>query len=148
MYCQPTSDRYLPTYMTNLTTNQRKAVEAMPATAREIADILGYKTTSGVYDLIRRAGQRDPTFVFESEDGVWDYIRVEQEPPIVMADGGTVADDPLTRPHIGFRPPKTRRSRKLRTTIYQSWNWSFEHDSPRPSRYLPSFPSDRATATW
>ena len=96
MYCQPTSDRYLPTYMTNLTTNQRKAVEAMPATAREIADILGYKTTSGVYDLIRRAGQRDPTFVFESEDGVWDYIRVEQEPPIVMADGGTVADDVTT----------------------------------------------------
>jgi hypothetical protein len=70
----------------NLTTNQRKAVEAMPATAQEIADDLGYSSVSGVYDLIRRASNRDESFVFNSDDGgVWDYDRV-------ATDGGTVTE--------------------------------------------------------
>ncbi|QSG06348.1 hypothetical protein [Halapricum desulfuricans] len=81
--------------MTNLTKNQKKAVEAMPATAREIADVLNYASTSGVYDLLRRAERRDSTITFSSENGVWDYQRVEAEKPVVT-DGGT-ATAPGTR---------------------------------------------------
>lgn len=77
--------------MDNLTPNQRKAAEAMPATARQIADTLGYESTSGVYDLLKRAERRDPTFKFSSDDGTWDYERVDMEPPL-MADGGTVSE--------------------------------------------------------
>jgi hypothetical protein len=66
-----------------LTTNQKAMAEAMPATAQKIADVLGYTSVSGVYDLIRRAGARDPSYTFDSdESGVWDYTRV-------AADGGT-----------------------------------------------------------
>ncbi|WP_143421015.1 hypothetical protein [Halorubrum halodurans] len=63
----------------------------MPATARQIADILGYKSTSGVYDLLKRAERRDPTFKFSSENGVWDYSRVEMEKPLVT-DGGVIPE--------------------------------------------------------
>jgi hypothetical protein len=67
----------------NLTTNQKKATEAMPATAQQIATTLGYSSVSGVYDLVRRASKRDPSYVFDSdENGVWDYTRI-------AADGGT-----------------------------------------------------------
>lgn len=76
--------------MTNLTTNQRKAVETIDrrngATAREIADVLGYSSVSGVYDLLRRAAKRDPTYIFDSDnEGVWTYDRV-------AADGGTAVE--------------------------------------------------------
>ena len=79
--------------MTNLTTNQKKAVEAMPATAREIADVLGYQSTSGVYDLLKRAERRDPAIVFSSEDGVWNCRQV-------ASDGGTeTATQPMNTTH-------------------------------------------------
>lgn len=77
--------------MTNLTSNQKIAVEEMPATARDIADALGYQSTSGVYDLLKRAERRDPSFKFSSENGVWDYERVEAETPLVT-DGGAVVE--------------------------------------------------------
>jgi hypothetical protein len=83
--------------MKTLTTNQKTAVEAMPATAREIADTLGYTSTSGVYDLLRRAENRDPSYTFSSENGVWDYNRIETEKPI-MTDGGT-ATEPAPTTH-------------------------------------------------
>lgn len=82
--------------MENLTPNQQTAVSEMPATARELADVLGYKSTSGVYDLIKRAEKRNPGFSFSSDDnGVWDYERVETETPL-MADGGTATAAPTT----------------------------------------------------
>ena len=60
-------------YLDSLTTNQRIAVETIGddgATASEIAEALGYKSTSGAYDIIRRlraAGVRIP----EPEEGVY-----------------------------------------------------------------------------
>lgn len=86
--------------MTNLTTNQRKAVEAMPATAKEIAEELGYASTSGVYDLLRRASTRDPSYLFDSDhNGVWSYQRV-------ASDGGSVAANPDPVTH---RVPTARK---------------------------------------
>jgi hypothetical protein len=67
--------------MQNLTPNQKKAVDAMPATAEDIADVLDYSSTSGVYKLLKRAERRDPTLAFTSDDGVWTCQRV-------AADGG------------------------------------------------------------
>ncbi|TQQ81894.1 hypothetical protein [Halonotius roseus] len=42
-----------------------------------------------MYDLFRRAEQRDPSYSFSSEDGEWQYERV-------AADGGVVAAEPTT----------------------------------------------------
>lgn len=72
--------------MNDLTPNQQTAVDEMPATASEIANALDYQSTSGVYDLVSRAERRDPSYVFTSEDGVWDYERV-------ASDGGTATED-------------------------------------------------------
>lgn len=62
----------------------------MPATAQEIADVLGYSSVSGVYDLLRRASDRSPGLVFDSDDnGVWTCNEV-------AADGGTTTEEPTT----------------------------------------------------
>lgn len=79
----------------NLTTNQQTAIDAMPATANELADVLGYKSTSGVYDLLKRAEKRDPSIVIHSEDGVWTYEQT-------ASDGGTKTQtqtQPMTESH-------------------------------------------------
>lgn len=73
--------------MTNLTTNQQNAIDAMPATAQEIADILDYQSTSGVYDLLRRAERREPSIVINSNDGIWNYQQT-------ASDGGTAQPEP------------------------------------------------------
>lgn len=70
---------------TTLTPTQQTAIDAMPATAADLASVLGYKTTSGVYDLLRRAQKRDPGLALESDDGVWSARRV-------AADGGVTVD--------------------------------------------------------
>jgi hypothetical protein len=89
--------------MTNLTPNQQKAVSVMPATASEIADHLGYHSTSGVYDLLKRAERRDPTVSFTSTDGVWDCQRV-------VSDGGTTtaAAPATTRMTTGEKSSRTK----------------------------------------
>ena len=80
----------------NLTPNQRTAVNAMPATARDIADALEYTSTSGVYDLLKRIERANPNIKFTSDDGTWNYSLIDEETKLV-ADGGVVPETTPTR---------------------------------------------------
>lgn len=80
--------------MFTLTENQQTAVTTIGdtgATAQEVADALGYQTTSGVYDLFKRAERRG--WRFESENGVW-----FAHSPEVATDGGVEAQSPRRTP--------------------------------------------------
>ncbi|MFC7191899.1 hypothetical protein ACFQL7_20655 [Halocatena marina] len=60
----------------SLTQNQEIAVDALPATSHELADVMGYQSTSGVYDLIQRIREKGYS-VLQNQDGQY-YVDDEE----------------------------------------------------------------------
>jgi len=97
-----------------LTNNQRRAIDALPATAAEIRDHMGYQSTSGVYDLFKRAQRRDPSLSIESDSGgVWRVVwaREDGTETVPVTDGGTAS----RRMTTGEKAAKTKRINDLLT---------------------------------